>query len=117
MLISHSKLTVVIVLVYRDLTWHITHLVPTAHSHNGFWLAWDTYCECAINASPACRNLIKQCMDFEVQHVTLFVCLLHIYSNAESSSKAGLLLWCQRKTKPYKNVNVANFHTRYQECL
>ncbi|XP_033627718.1 alpha-actinin-1-like isoform X2 [Asterias rubens] len=35
----------------------------------------------------------------------------------EMTAKEGLLLWCQRKTQPYKNVRVTNFDTSWKDGL
>ena len=34
------------------------------------------------------------------------------YSLLESTANEGLLLWCQKQTASYKNVNIKNFHVR-----
>ena len=44
---------------------------------------------------------------FAIQEITI----------EDMTAKEGLLLWCQRKTEPYSNVNVTNFHTSFQDGL
>lgn len=49
-------------------------------------------------------------------------CLIHKFeiqniSEEQQSAKEGLLLWCKKKTKGYKNVNVTNFNTSFQDGL
>jgi len=49
-------------------------------------------------------------------------CLIHKFeiediSEEELSARAGLLLWCQKKTKGYKDVNVKEFSESWESGL
>ncbi|KAK2168380.1 hypothetical protein LSH36_17g06012 [Paralvinella palmiformis] len=59
---------------------------------------------------------VVQCTMRGALQCTSKVSILGIFFS-ELSAKEGLLLWCQRKTSPYRNVNVQNFHLSFKDGL
>lgn len=74
------------------------------------YVCHSCYCTCLHTLSEICDGNPKLILGMIWTIILRFA--IQDISVEELSAKEGLLLWCQRKTAPYKNVNVQNFHTR-----
>lgn len=68
-----------------------------------------------IGAEEICDGNLKMTLGMIWTIILRFA--IQDISVEELSAKEGLLLWCQRKTQPYKNVNVMNFHMSFKDGL
>ena len=69
----------------------------------------------SIGAEEICDGNVKMTLGMIWTIILRFA--IQDISVEDTSAKEGLLLWCQRKTAPYKNVNVQNFHMSWKDGL
>jgi actinin alpha len=69
----------------------------------------------SIGAEEICDGNVKMTLGMIWTIILRFA--IQDISVEDTSAKEGLLLWCQRKTAPYKNINVQNFHMSWKDGL
>ncbi|CAG0881847.1 unnamed protein product [Cyprideis torosa] len=69
----------------------------------------------SIGAEEICDGNLKMTLGMIWTIILRFA--IQDISVEEMTAKEGLLLWCQRKTAPYRNVNVQNFTTSFKDGL